>query len=64
MPPGSGVPCCFDPLPQARIAVGEYDDVALTDGNDVADVVGDCYRRDGAGETIVVTRSNSSGARV
>ena len=48
----------LDPLPQARIAVGEYDDVALTDGNDVADVVGDCYRRDGAGETIVVTRSN------
>lgn len=47
-----------DPLPPARVTVDGYDDVALTDGNDVADVVGECYRRDGADETIVVTRSN------
>lgn len=41
-----------------RLAVEGYDDIALTDGNDVADIVGDCYRRDGAAETIIVTRSN------
>ena len=48
----------IDPLPAPRLVVEGYDDVALTDGNDVADVVGDCYRVDGQGETIIVTRSN------
>ncbi|MDE7386153.1 MAG: ATP-dependent RecD-like DNA helicase, partial [Muribaculaceae bacterium] len=47
-----------DPLPKARLITEGYDDVALTDGNDVADVVGDCYRRDGIDRTIIVTRSN------
>ncbi len=47
-----------DPLPAPRLVTEGYDDVRVTDGNDVADVVGDCYRRDGAGETIIVTRSN------
>lgn len=47
-----------DPLPKARLITEGYDDVELTDGNDVADVVGDCYRRDGIDRTIIVTRSN------
>jgi len=48
----------MDPLPQPRLQVDGFDDMSVTDGNDVADIVGDCYRRDGASETIVVTRSN------
>lgn len=47
-----------DPLPQPRLRTEGFDDVFVTDGNDVVDVVADCYRRDGAAETIVVTRSN------
>lgn len=47
-----------DPLPAPRLFIEGYDDVALTDGNDVADIVGDCYRTDGPAETIIVTRSN------
>lgn len=46
------------PPPVPRLTVEGYDDIALTDGNDVADIVADCYRRDGAAETIIVTRSN------
>lgn len=47
-----------DPLPQPRLRTEGFDDVSVTDGNDVVDIVADCYRRDGAAETIVVTRSN------
>ncbi|MDE5749318.1 MAG: AAA family ATPase [Duncaniella sp.] len=46
------------PLPRPRLRTEGFDDVSVTDGNDVVDVVADCYRRDGAAETIVVTRSN------
>ncbi|MCH5325728.1 MAG: AAA family ATPase [Duncaniella sp.] len=47
-----------DPLPAPRLVAEGLDDVRVTDGNDVADVVADCYRTDGPDETIVVTRSN------
>ena len=45
-------------LPMPRLFVEDMNDVAVTDGNDVADVVGALYGRDGADETVVVTRSN------
>ncbi len=48
----------MDPLPAPRLTVEGYDDMFVTDGNDVADIVGECYRTDGPGETIIVTRSN------
>ncbi len=48
----------MDPLPPPRLFLDGHDDVHVTDGNDVADVVGECYRADGQGETIVITRSN------
>lgn len=47
-----------DPLPAPRLVTQGYDDVFVTDASDVADVVGECYRTDGPGETIIVTRSN------
>ena len=46
------------PLPAPRLILDGYDDLHVTDGNDVADVVGECYRADGPDETIIVTRSN------
>ena len=48
----------MDPLPAPRLILDGYDDLHVTDGNDVADVVGECYRADGPDETIIVTRSN------
>jgi exodeoxyribonuclease-5 len=33
-------------------------DVTTVDGNDLTDMIDSCYRRDGVGETIVITRSN------
>lgn len=48
----------MDPLPSPRLLLDGYDDLHVTDGNDVADVVGECYRADGPDETIIVTRSN------
>lgn len=48
----------MDPLPTPRLILDGYDDLHVTDGNDVADVVGECYRADGPDETIIVTRSN------
>lgn len=48
----------MDPLPTPRIIIDGYNDVSIINGNDIADVVGDCYRTDGAAETIIVTRSN------
>ncbi|MDE6765575.1 MAG: AAA family ATPase, partial [Duncaniella sp.] len=47
-----------DPLPTPRLVTDGYDDVHAIEGDDVVDVIGECYRADGAGETIVVTRSN------
>lgn len=47
-----------DPLPTPRLVTDGYDDVHSIEGDDVVDVIGECYRADGAGETIVVTRSN------
>ncbi|MDE6371305.1 MAG: AAA family ATPase [Duncaniella sp.] len=46
------------PLPKPHIFLNDMPDLALTDGNDIADVVGDCYRRDGVDQTILITRSN------
>ncbi|MCM1163132.1 MAG: AAA family ATPase [Muribaculaceae bacterium] len=48
----------LDPLPAPRLTTRGCSDIFVTDGNDVADVVGECYRTDGPGETIIVTRSN------
>lgn len=48
----------LDPLPAPRLITEGCDDIFVTDGNDVADVVGECYRADGPAETIIVTRSN------
>ena len=48
----------MDPLPAPRLILDGYEDLHVTDGNDVADVVGECYRADGPDETIIVTRSN------
>lgn len=45
-------------LPSPSLYVDGLNDVAVTDGNDVADVVGSLYAEDGPGETVVVTRSN------
>ncbi len=47
-----------DPLPTPRLVTDGYDDVHAIEGDDLVDVIGECYRADGAGETIVVTRSN------
>lgn len=48
----------LDPLPAPRLLTEYYDDVHAIEGDDVIDVIGECYRADGVGETIVVTRSN------
>lgn len=48
----------MDPLPTPRLTVDGCDDIFVTDSNEVADIVGECYRTDGPGETIIVTRSN------
>ena len=47
-----------DPIPPPMLITEPYDDVAVTDSNDVADTVGCCYRTDGPDQTIIVTRSN------
>ncbi len=47
-----------DPLPAPRLVTDGFDDVHVIEGDDVVDVIGECYRADGPGETIVVTRSN------
>ncbi len=48
----------LDPLPAPQLSTEYYDDVHAIEGDDVIDVIGECYRADGVGETIVVTRSN------
>ena len=48
----------LEPLPAPRLYVEDTDDVAVTDGNEVADVVGALYGADTPDETVVVTRSN------
>lgn len=48
----------LDPLPAARLFIEGYDDVKAVGGGDVIDAITDCYRRDGADETVIITRSN------
>ena len=47
-----------DPLPAPRLVAEGTDDVHVVDGEDVVDVIGECYRADAAADTIVITRSN------
>lgn len=47
-----------DPLPSPRLVTDGFDDVHIIENDDVADIIGECYRADGPDETIIVTRSN------
>lgn len=48
----------MEPLPAPRLIVSGYGDVHRLTGDDVIDTIAKCYREDGAGETIIITRSN------
>lgn len=47
-----------DPLPTPRLLIEGFQDVHALSGEDVVDTISDCYREDGPGETIIITRSN------
>jgi exodeoxyribonuclease-5 len=41
-----------------KIRTSQYPDVNIVAGNDLIEKLEECYRRDGSGETIVISRSN------
>ncbi len=47
-----------DPLPQPRVTASPFPDVAIVEGEELADAMGAAYSRDGLGQTILITRSN------
>lgn len=48
----------MDPLPTPRLITSGFSDVHRLTGDDVIDTISRCYRDDGPGETIIITRSN------
>lgn len=48
----------LDPLPTARLMIRGFDDIRVATGEDVIDLLSDCYREDDPGETVIITRSN------
>ncbi|MBD5203082.1 MAG: AAA family ATPase [Barnesiella sp.] len=47
-----------DPLPRPRLLQAGLDDVNVATGEDIIDVIAQCYSRDTPDETILITRSN------
>ncbi len=47
-----------NPLPRPRLLTAGLDDVKVITGEDIIDVIAQCYSRDTPDETILITRSN------
>lgn len=52
-----------EPLPVPRLTATPFDDVHVTDGEELEDSLNAAYSADGVGETILVTRSNMRATR-
>lgn len=47
-----------DPMPLPRLFTANYPDVSIVIPEDLPEIIDGAYRRDGLGETIIITRSN------
>lgn len=52
-----------DPVPTPQLVLSRFDDVKVLDSEDLIDELDNSYRRDGAGDTLLITRSNSRAVR-